>query len=344
MLFFFALPVSIAYESKPCSEFWFLSFLFSIPQLKTMSNLFQNLARRGFSNAYLLLSITALCWAGNFIVGRGIYEEVPPVALATIRWSGAFLIALPFTWKHLKKDWPTLKKHWLIMVTLGAIGIGSFNTLVYTGVNYTTAINGVIMNSVSPVFIAVMAFFLFKERLSPVQTFGILLSIIGVLIVISRGNINFLGNLTFNIGDLYVLAAFIVWAIYTVMLRLRPAIHNLSFLAATFLLAAVANIPFLFLEMMWSGRYVHLSPQSTAGLLYVMVFPSIIAYLFYNRGVELIGANRGGAFLHLVPLFGAVLAVTFLGEELQTFHIAGFLTILCGVAMTTKKPAVARNS
>jgi len=302
-----------------------------------MPEFIQKLAQRGFSNAYVLLSITALCWAGNFIVGRGIYQEVPPVALATIRWTGAFLVAFPFAYKHIVKDWPVIKKHWFILVILGAVGVGSFNTLVYTGVNYTTAINGLIMNSASPVFMAVMAFVLFKERLGAFQSFGIAVSIIGVFVIISRGNFSSLGNLTFNIGDLYVLAAFFVWAFYTVMLRLRPAIHELSFLTVTFFLAALANLPFLFLEM-WSGRYVQLSPQSLGGLFYVIVFPSLIAYLFYNRGIELIGANRGGAFLHVVPLFGAVMAVLFLGEKLEIFHIIGFATIIAGVVMTTKKP------
>jgi len=105
----------------------------------------------------------------------------------------------------------------------------------------------------------------------------------------------------------------------------------------TFLLAAIANVPFLFLEM-WSGRVIQLSPNSMAGLIYVMIFPSLVAYLFYNRGIELIGANRGGAFLHIVPLFGAVMAVVFLGEKLEIFHIIGFAAIICGVVMTTKKP------
>jgi len=303
-----------------------------------MPGIIHKLAHNGFSNAYLLLSITSLCWAGNFVVGRGIYQEVPPVTLATIRWFGAFLIILPFAWTHLVKDWPTIKKHWLIMIVLGSIGIGSFNTLVYIGVNYTTAINGLIMNSASPVFMAIMAFLLFKERISLRQCTGILLSIIGVCVVISRGNITSFGNLTFNKGDLFVLAAFFVWAVYTVLLRLRPDIHNLSFLSMTFILAALANTPFLLLEL-WSGRIIHLSSNSAAGLLYVMIFPSIIGYLFYNRGIKLIGANRGGAFLHLVPVFGAIMAVLFLGETLENFHIIGFLAIITGVIMTTKKPA-----
>jgi drug/metabolite transporter (DMT)-like permease len=308
-----------------------------------MSTFIHTFATRCFSNPYLLLSITALCWAGNFIVGRAIYQEVPPVALATIRWVGAFLVILPFAYKHLVRDWATIKKHWLIMITLGGIGIGSFNTLVYTGVNYTTAINGVIMNSSSPVFMAIMAFLLFKERISRFQTSGILLSIAGVLIVVSRGDIASLGNLSLNIGDLYILAAFVIWAFYTVMLRLRPDIHNLSLLAMSFLLAAIANMPFMLLEM-WAGRNVQLSPQSISGLIYVIIFPSLIAYLFYNRGIELIGANRGGAFLHVVPLFGALMAVFFLGERLEPFHIMGFVAIITGVVMTTRKPSSASNT
>ncbi len=223
------------------------------------------------------------------------------------------------------------------MLTLGCIGVGSFNTLVYTGVNYTTAINGVIMNSASPVFMAIMAFVLFKERLSLAQSAGIFLSVIGVFVIISRGNYTSLGSLSFNIGDLYILAAFAIWAFYTVMLRFRPKIQNISFLAMTFLLAALANVPFLFVEM-WYGRTLQLSPNSTAGLIYMMIFPSLVAYLFYNRGIELIGANRGGAFLHVVPLFGAIMAVVFLGENLEIFHIIGFIAIICGVVMTTKKP------
>jgi len=308
-----------------------------------MPPIIHTLARRSFSNPYLLLSITALCWAGNFIVGRAIYQEVPPVALATIRWVGAFLVILPFAYKHLVRDWPTITKHWRIMITLGGIGVGTFNTLVYTGVNYTTAINGVIMNSASPVFMAIMAFLIFKERISLFQSSGILLSISGVFIIVSRGNFTTLGNLSLNIGDLYILAAFVIWAFYTVMLRLRPKIHNISFLAMTFLLAAIVNAPFMLVEI-WSGRIIQISSQSMAGLLYVIIFPSLVAYLFYNRGIELIGANRGGAFLHVVPLFGAAMAVFFLGEKLQVFHILGFITIIAGVVMTTRRPAATRGS
>lgn len=308
-----------------------------------MPGIFHTIANRFFSNAYLLLCATSLCWAGNFIVGRGIYEEIPPVTLATIRWFGAFFIVLPFAYKHLARDWPTLKKNWVLMVMFGAIGIGSFNTLVYTGVNYTTAMNGLIINSASPVFMAILAFALFKERISALQIAGIFMSIIGVFIVLSRGNIASIGNITFNVGDFYILGAFFIWAFYTVMLRLRPDVHNLSFLASTFLLAALANLPFMFLEM-WSGRTIHISPHSAAGLVYVMVFPSLVAYLFYNRGVSLIGANRAGAFLHIVPLFGAVMAVFFLGETLEIFHVFGFIAIISGVFMTTKKPKTANTA
>ncbi len=303
-----------------------------------MPNFLTKLAERMYSNAYLLLTITALFWAGNFVVGRGVYEQVPPVTLAWFRWLGAFLIILPFAYKHVVNDWPYIKKHWKIILTLGVTGVGTFNTLVYIGINYTTAINGLIMNSSSPMFMAIMAFFLFKERLSTVQLFGILLSVIGVLTVVLRGDVAALGNLRFNIGDLIVLGAFFVWAFYTVMLKLRPAIHGLSFLCTTFLIGVVTNTPFFMWEM-WTGRYIHLSTGSISALLYVAIFPSILAYICYNRGVQLIGSNRAGAFLHVVPLFGALLAVLTLGEKLELFHLAGFVLIISGVILTTRKPA-----
>ena len=293
------------------------------------------LFNRASSNAVLILSLTTLFWAGNFVVGRGMHEVIPPFAMATLRWTLAFFLLLPFAYRHLARDWLVIRQNFPIIFLLGATGIGSFNSLAYIGLNHTTALNGLIMQSAGPVLIMIMALVLFGERISLRQVFGVIVSLAGVLVIISKAELSNLQALTINIGDFWVLAAMAVWAVYTVFLRKRPQLHPLSFIAATIFIGAVLNIP-LFIWEHLTIRQMHITPASIATIAYISVFPSILSYLFYNKGVSLIGGSRAGMFLHLIPLFGTVLAIFFLGEQFFFYHGLGFVLILAGVTIAVR--------
>lgn len=288
-------------------------------------------------NAYLLLILTTAFWSGNFVVGRGVHGSVPPIALAWCRWTIAFLIVLPFALPHLRRDWPALKANAGIMFLLGAFGIGCFNSFAYIGLNDTTALNGLVLQSSGPIFIALATFVFFGDRISGRQAIGILISLTGVLVIIARGDIEILMQLKLNKGDGWIFAAFVAWAIYTAFLRKRPDVHMLSFLAAIFLIGVAVNTPFLVIEHL-AGARLQPTPGALLAILYVAIFPGIVAYIFYNRGVQLIGANRAAPFLNLVVLFGALLAIVLLGESLQLYHLAGMALILPGVSLAARKP------
>lgn len=286
-------------------------------------------------NAPLLLSLTTLFWAGNFIIGRGMHETLPPLAMATLRWSLAALIFLPFSVGYLKKDFPEIRRNFGTLLLLGGLGVGMFNSLAYIGLNHTTALNGVIIQSVGPILIILTAYLLFGERIGISRMVAVGISLCGVLVIISKGEIERLAGLRLNSGDLFVLGAMTIWALYTVLLRLRPNIHPVSFIAVTFIIGATLNIPFFVWEHFFV-RAFQASPQNLLAIAYVAVFPSILSYLFWNRGVALIGSARAGSFLHLVPLYGSLMAMAFLGEQPALFHLVGFGLILTGVILASR--------
>lgn len=296
----------------------------------------RSVAARVFDNAYLLLTLTMLFWAGNSVVARGIHETVPPLALAWMRWSLAALLILPIAWPHLKRDWPVIAANWRIMLILGATGIAGFISLYYYGVSKTSAINALVINSAVPIFIPVATFLMYRERIGLLQMLGIMLSLTGVLIVLSQGDLSVLSTLEVNEGDLWVLAAMAVWALYTALLRKQPPVHWLSFAAVTFIIAAVVLMP-IFIGEHLHFRQITWNWEAVLAIAYVATLPSLVSQIFYIRGVELIGGNRAGVFMHLIPLFGAVLAILFLGETLHVFHLAGFAFILSGV-WTASRP------
>ena len=295
----------------------------------------RSIFKAALSNATLILSLTALFWAGNFVVGRGMHETIPPLAMATVRWSLAALIFTPFALKHLRHDWPTIKRSFPIIFVLGMLGVGCFNSLAYIGLNHTTALNGLIMQSAGPVLILLVALFLYGEKINARQIIGVCISLIGVLVIVSKAALDNLLALSLNKGDFWILAAMSIWAFYTVLLRKRPDIHPASFIAVTFWIGAIVNIPFFAFEHL-TIRQLQITPESIAAIGYISVFPSILAYLFYNKGVALIGAAKAGMFLHLVPLFGSVLAIIFLGEQLYLYHALGFGLILAGVTTAVR--------
>ncbi|HEY3031898.1 MAG TPA: DMT family transporter [Bradyrhizobium sp.] len=287
---------------------------------------------------YLLLSITALCWAGNAIVGRLAAGHIPPVTLSFLRWSLAFLIILPFAWKHLRRDWGAIRAGFGTMIVLSVTGIGAFNTLQYWALEHTQALNTLLLQSAGPLFLAMWSLILLGVRLTPAQAGGIALSLIGVLVILLHGDLTTLRNIEFNRGDLIFTVALAIFGLYSVLSLKRPKIHGLSFVGFTFGCGAACLIPLLIWELL-SRPLMQLDAINLLTLFYVAVFPSTLAYLCFNRGVQLIGANRAAPFFHVVPVFGSAMAIVFLGERPRLFHIIGFALVLIGVFVASRKPA-----
>jgi drug/metabolite transporter (DMT)-like permease len=287
---------------------------------------------------YLLLSITALCWAGNAIVGRLAAGHIPPVTLSFLRWSLAFLLILPFAWKHLIQDWPAIRSKLGLMVVLSITGIGCFNTLQYWALEHTQALNTLLLQSAGPLIVAVWSLVLLGVRLTVAQAIGVLLSLTGVLVILLHGDLTTLSSIQFNKGDLIFIVALVIFGLYSVLTLKRPAIHGLSFVAFTFGCGAACLIPLWIWELV-SRPVMTLDAKNLAALFYVAVFPSTLAYLCFNRGVQLIGANRAAPFFHMVPVFGSVMAFVFLGEQPQLFHLIGFALVLTGVYVASRRQA-----
>ena len=285
---------------------------------------------------YLLLSLTSLFWAINIVLGRFAASDIPPVAFAFLRWGGASLIALPFVWRALIADWPVIRRNLPLLATLSATGIGGYNALAYWGLTYTEALNALLVQSTGPLLIALWGFALWGDRLTWQQFAGILTSLTGVMVILLRGDIAHLAQFKFNPGDILTFAALILYGLYAALLRKRPKMSQGGFLASTLIGGTLLLLPLAMGEFA-TGAQINWSPPIIAVLCYVAIFPSLIAYMFFVRGVELIGANRASPFFHLMPVFGSIIAILFLGEEPQAFHLIGFALVLSGVFVATKQ-------
>ncbi len=281
---------------------------------------------------YLLTALAPLCWGGNIVLARGVADIIPPVSFAFWRWTIAFIILLPFTWSRARQDWPRVIKSWKIMSVLSILGISFFNTILYTAMHTTTAINGAMIQTTMPAVIILVTLLLFKETVSKLQILGVAVCILGAFIVILRGRWATLLGMSFAPGDILMMGAVILYALYSALLRQRPAIHPLSFLIYTFGLGILFLLPLYVWELSGS-QTITLTHDVVLSILYVALFPSIVAYFCWNRGVEVIGANRAGLFINLIPVFASVLAILFLGETLQGFHIIGMALIFGGMIL-----------
>ncbi len=292
-----------------------------------------------FDSPRLLLTLVSLFWAGNIVLGRFIAGHVPPVMLSWVRWTGAFAIFVGFALPYARRDWRAIKANWGIITLITLLGIGIYNTISYYALQYTQAINALLIVSTGPLLVAAVTFILYREKPTLREVIGVLVSLTGAVIVIAHGDIDVLHHLKINIGDVLFFVAQVVYAFYTALLSKRPKIHPFSFALVTFGWGAVMVTPLLFVEMA-AGHYAVWDTAAFATLGYIVIFPSLLAYLFYNRGVELIGPNRAAPFYHLIPLFGSALAILFLGERPEPYHAVGYALILAGVAVATlSKPA-----
>lgn len=292
---------------------------------------------------YLLLILATLFWAGNFVLGRAVHELIPPLALVFWRWAGAFVILLPFALKHIRKDWHLLRKHWLQLSIYALLGVSCFNTFIYLAVHSTTATNALLLNSTIPVVIVLLSVIFGRTKIPARQWIGMAISLAGVITIICKGSAGLLSTLSFNHGDLWVMLAVVSWALYTWLLRKRPAgLHPLSFLSAIIFLGLIPLAPLYAIELA-RGLKMVAGTATAASLVYVALFPSILSFVFWNQAVHETSPSRAGLFLHLMPVFGTLLAITFLGETLHTFHLAGILLIFFGIWLTTVSPRLSEN-
>ncbi|MCK0507641.1 DMT family transporter [Aromatoleum anaerobium] len=295
--------------------------------------------KKRFASPYLLLTLTSLFWAGNMVIGRGLREAVPPMTLAFWRWTIAFALTLPFALPHLRAQWPRLKAHWRAIVVLGFIGVGCYNTFAYIALQYTTATSATLLNSFTPVATIALAFVLLGKRLTGLEAAGVVVSLVGVMIIVARGSLATLLGFSLNTGDLWMLLAVLTWGLYTVGLQWRPAGIDPMLMLAAFTAVGVAGLAPLYAWEIASGRLIDPSPAALAGILYTGIFPGFLGYVFFNAGVAAVGPSRASLFIHLMPVFTALLAAIFLGERPQPFHFAGIALVFAGIFLTTRKPA-----
>ena len=289
------------------------------------------------ASPYLLLSLTSLFWSLNWVIGRAIVGHVTPLTLTFIRWVVAVAVMLPFAWPEVRAHWPVIRRNWKVIVWLGFWGTGLHNAFAYFGLQYTTATNGVILNSSIPILIILLGWVLYRETITRVQMLGVIVSLAGILAIISRGDLAVLATLALNKGDLIVLFGMVFWAAYTVFLRMKPAeLPGLALLACCGTVGVMLLFPLMLFEMVVLGGRAEFNPATIAAMLYVGIFPSFVGYVFWNRGVAEVGPNVAGIFVHLMPAFGALLAWLFLDERIYLFHLVGIALILAGIALTTR--------
>ncbi len=292
-----------------------------------------------FHHPYLLLTLTTLFWSGNMVVGRAIRADVPPLSLAFWRWAIALALTLPLALPHLRSQWPQLRRSWRAVVALGLLGVGGFNTFAYIALQYTAATNALLLNSFIPVATIALSWAFLKKHLRGIEWLGVLISLAGVITIVARGELATFASLTLNIGDLWMLAAVLVWALYTIGLQWRPTgVHPMLVLAAFTAVGLLALAPAYAWEIA-QGRTITITPGSLAGIAYTGTLPGFLGYVFYNRAVGEVGASKASLFIHLMPVFGTVLSVIFLGEIPHGYHLVGIALIFAGIYLTTSHKA-----
>jgi drug/metabolite transporter (DMT)-like permease len=284
---------------------------------------------------YLLLLIAMLCWAGNYVVGRAIQGQIPPLMLSFLRTFVAVVLITPFTVMLLKQQWQLIVTHIKILLLLGILGVAGFNSILYIGLKTTTVTNAALLASASPMIILLFSFLLLKIKPNRYQMIGVILSFFGVVIIVSQADWLVLKHFALTQGDLWVLLSVVMWSLYSVLLRWRPPeLHSLTFLSITIIIGFIALIPFALGSLIYSPAWTW-SPAVMGSVLYTGIFPLLIAYICWNQAIQDIGANRAGQFLHLIPVFATSLSILFLNETMQHYHLVGIAFIAIGILSAT---------
>ena len=288
------------------------------------------------NTAYLLLIGSALFWSGNFILGRAFANDIPPMSLSYWRWTVALLVFLPFSLHRLYIDRQIILQHLGWIVFMGVFGVAGFNTFVYIGLNDTLATNALLINSFIPILIILLARVALGQSIHWLQTVGVVLSTAGVITLVARGDWQNLVDLQVRQGDLWILLAAFVWAAYSLGLRKRPeGLSSSAFLLSTMIVGVLVLSPLYWFNLLQEPVF-EMSSNNIMAILYVALFASLGAFLCWNQGLRIVGARTGGQFIHLMPVFGMVMAVLFLGEKLFWFHVLGGVAIALGIFLSLK--------
>lgn len=293
---------------------------------------------------YLLLVIATVIWGGNFVVGRAIHDDIGPLSLNFWRWAVSGVLLAPFAITALKNDFDLIKKHFRLIVLLALTGMVLFHSLIYAALHTTNAINASLVLATMPLVIPVVSYFAGEDTLRFRQAIGIAVSFVGVGAIISRGDIGTLLEMDFAPGDLLVLAAVVMWSLYSVMLKRLPKnIPPVSILGIINWMAIIMLLPAYVWEFSTQGGFA-VSTSNLVSIAYVAVFASIVAFISWNRAVQVVGPNRAGLFIHVIPLSSAIFAIVFLGERLEMYHLAGAVPIAAGIFLTTRMPNMKTNN
>ncbi len=289
--------------------------------------------------AYAGLTLTALFWAGNAVVARGVVGEIPPLALSFWRWALALVIVLPVGLPRVLRQRKVVRARWRSLALLAALSVGAFNTLLYLSAQTTTAVNIALFNSTMPVMVALFAWLMLADRVRPAQGLGITLALLGMLVIVGRGSWHTFAHFAFQPGDLIMIGAISCWSLFSVLLRRQAVpLDPIAFLTVQIGFGVLVILPFYLLDLALAGGFT-LHPRLVPPFFYVAIFPGILAYAFWNNGIHRVGPSRAAMFIYLTPVFTAVLAGVFLGERLHGFHYAGGTLILMGLYLATRMPA-----
>ena len=288
--------------------------------------------------AYLLLILASLFWSGNFIVGKAASTfEIPPFSLNFYRWLFAWLILLPFTYKELINKKNYILNNKVFFIILGITSITIFNSIVYYSLNFTQVISGVLMISTIPVMIMFISSLLNIEKTNIFQIIGVVLSLTGVVFIITKADLELIKNLDFNKGDLTMVIAMLSWATYSALLKKKKyEISQIALLQVVITFGFIFLIPIYFIEMNM-GYLIKLEKPFYLTLTYVVIFPGLASFFFWIKGIAIIGANRAGVFLHLMPIFGAIMAMIIFDEKFMFYHFLGAIFIIAGITLSNKK-------
>jgi len=288
-----------------------------------------------YNQAYLLLIITAVTWSGISLIARATHETIPPIGLAFWRWALTFPIFLLIAWPYLRQQWPEVMKHWKIMLFLSLLSVTAYNTIIYFGLDQTTATNALLINTVRPVIIVFLSMLILQERINSLQALGFLLAIFGTGAIMVQGDPSILLTLEFNQGDILIVVATICWALYTVYLPKRPKINPAVFMTVTVGWGMAMLFPFYLYEAIFIEA-VPVSMETVWSVGYLALISTVIAYLCYNRTVELVGANKAGLVSYIMPVVGTFLAWLLLDEQFEIYHAIGIALIVVGVLFATR--------
>jgi drug/metabolite transporter (DMT)-like permease len=278
-----------------------------------------------------------IIWSWNFIISRGVHDAIPPVTLSFLRWTVAFAVIFPFSYKFFLRDLEAIKRNYRYILITSFLGVTIFNTLIYIAGHSTEAINLSLIAITTPVFIIIFSRILFKEKISFLNILGIAVTLSGIIMLICRGSLKILLGISFSAGDIWMLSAAVIFAVYSLLVRKKPGdIGMMAFLFSTFGAGLIMLVPF-FLYEITSAEPFALSMRVTVSILYIGIFASIGGYFLWSRAVELIGASKAGIIYYSLPMFSTIWAILILGEKVQIVHLISMILIITGIIIATKK-------